>query len=126
MYGHPLSGPGAIAADSIARPRLAACSQSTGRQRADGRRPRGDNSSTMPRDPTEAYWSHELSQTAPAAAAGGGPSAAPVATARKTVAKPISRPAPSATRGMSVETIEAATGPARVGMWRLALVSQRN
>src|SRR6266498_859717 len=53
-------------------------------------------------------------------------SAPTVATARNTVANPTSRPAPSATRGVSAETIEAATGPARVGMWRLALVSQRN
>src|ERR671932_2490717 len=63
MYGQPLSGPGATAADSMARPRLPACNHSTGRQRADGSRPRGESSNTPPSDPTEAYCSQELTHT---------------------------------------------------------------
>jgi hypothetical protein len=53
MYGQPLNGPEAIAAKIIANARLAACSHSTGRQRADGSLPWGESNSTVPSRPTE-------------------------------------------------------------------------
>src|SRR6266542_838250 len=49
-----------------------------------------------------------------------------VATARNTVANPTSKPAASAAMPDADGTIEAATGPAWPGMWRLALPSHRS
>ncbi len=72
MSGQPYNGPGARARATPATITAATWSQSTGRQRREGRWPLGKRSTAGPTGPTVARLTQPLAQTMVAAASGSG------------------------------------------------------